>query len=122
MKNRDVILLVNTGALNATALDLPASDAYKLIGFKRALRKQLEEIIEREKEIGDNEALMNEMRNEDITLGGVKTMSYESYHALSVENKSVAVTNNEGNLIGRFAPFALCEEILEGVLWVAPEE
>lgn len=121
MKNGDVILMVNTGVLNATALDLPAADAYKLVGFKRAIRKQLDEIVARQNEIGDNEALRAELANEEITLD-CKAMSYESYHALEVENKAVQVINNEGKLIGTFAPFALCEEMLEGVLWKAPEE
>ena len=121
MKNRDVILLINTGALNTTSLDLPAADAYKLIGFKRALRKQLDEIIARQNEIGDNEALRAELMNEDITLD-CKVMSYESFHALEVENKAVQVSDKDGNAIGTFAPFAICEELLEGVFWQEPKE
>lgn len=121
MKNRDIILLANIGVLNATALDLPAADAYKLLGFKRAIRKQLDEIVAREREIDGNEALLEEMRNEEITLD-CKTMSYESFHALAAENRAVPVSDAAGKVIGRFAPFAICEELLEGVLWKAPEE
>lgn len=124
MKNRDVILLINMGALNATAHDLPASEAYKLIAFKRALRKQLEEIQKRQEEIGNDprkDELSVQMMMEEITLD-CKAMPFEAYHALANENKSVAVYDKDNNLIGRFDPFAINEEALEGVLWVAPEE
>lgn len=124
MTNRDVVIIVNTGALNATAHDLPASDAYKLIAFKRAIRKQLEEIRNRQEEIGDDprkEELLAELMKEEVKLD-CKTMDFGSYHALAKENRSVAVNDKNGNFIGRFDPFSRCEDALEGVLWRAPEE
>ena len=124
MKNIDIITLANTGALAATAHDLPVAHAYKLIAFKRAVRKQLEEIVEREKAIKDDpreEELRKELYNEEITLEGVKTMPFEVYHALARENRAVPMHTGKDQVV-QFDPFTISEDVLEGVLWVAPEE
>jgi len=124
MKNRTIILLVNNGVLSATAHDLDAANAYKLLGFKRAVKKQLDEIIEREKEIKDDpkaDELREELHNEEVKLD-CKTMPYGAFHALAKENRALPVFGQDGRQIGTSDPFSAFENELENVLWVAPEE
>lgn len=125
MTNQQVIILANTGALSATAHDLPAAEAYKLIPFKRAIRKALEEISKKQEEIPADDPKADELKaelmKEEVSLD-CKTMSFEAFHALANENKSVPVFDGEGKLIGRFDPFTISEDALENVLWKAPEE
>ena len=51
MKNIDIINLANGGILAITANDLDAAHAYKVIKFKKAVKKAFESIVESEKEI-----------------------------------------------------------------------
>jgi len=145
LKIKDIIVLFNNGICDTTEHDVPVADAYKASKFRRELRKAFDEVAERERalakdagfEIGKiSEAteeqrkrfheLQAEMLADEIELPGVKTMSYESYHILAKENRQTPVIlpgpgkEEERTII--VDPFRNCEEILEGVLWVAPEE
>lgn len=146
MKNGEIFNLVNNGVLNITANELDATHAYKVVKFKRTMKKAYDAIIETEKdflkEVGikdaqafddEMEALkksgenpeklekmdaqikrLNEMRSnvlkEDVTLEDVKTMPYEQFHILQKENARLP-----------HRPLNNFEDVLEGVLWTAPE-
>ena len=73
-------------------------------------QKELEEMVEKLKKFNE---LYTELLKDESELEGVKTMPYESYHALAKENKDV---NKNLDIFEVFAGE------LEGVLWVAPKE
>lgn len=143
-------MAANGGVLEATSLTLPAKSAYLLYKFQKAIRSALDKVQQSEKEllkssgIDDPEAfdkrreelskiqdateeerseremlmsqfekfceLRKELYEEDVQLD-VKAFDYDSWHALKKEN------NKNGRDI--FSPL---EPILEGILWLAPEE
>ena len=136
-----VIALVNNGLLNTTEHDVPVADAYKASKFRRELKKAFDEIVEREKALAETagidinemdkasdeakakfQDLRAEMFKDEIELN-VKPMPYESFHALAKENRQtpIQLPGAEGKTI-TVDPFRNCEDILEGILWVAPEE
>lgn len=150
MTNQEVRVLLFSGVLDATALTLPAKSAYKLYKFQKSLRKAIETIQESEKElatkagIDDTSAFdarmeelrkietpteaeekeiaemnqklsaFNEMRFElykedaDVT---ATAMVYEDWHELKKENHT-----KDRDI------FSPVETLLEGILWLAPEE
>lgn len=147
LKNSTIITLCNAGILNTTEHDVPVKDAYKAFAFRKSLQKSLGVIIEKEKDLRvaagidpkNPDAATEEQRKRFEELYGeflndetevkASVMSYESYHALANENKQVKiqipVQTKEGKPVTKtiFAdPFRDCEDLLEGVLWVAPEE
>lgn len=61
--------------------------------------------------------LREKLYNDDASLEGVKTMPYDQWHALQRENKAVQFNGNTVNILDSIA-----EELLEGILWVSPEE
>ena len=145
MKNINIINLLNNNILAITANDLDAAQAYKVLKFKRAVKKADDDITEAEKALikevgiedpeafdkeraelrksGDNPERLAELDkqgsrffelrgnlyNEDVKLD-VKAIPYEQFHILQKENE---------NIKGR--PLNSFEELLENVLWVAPE-
>lgn len=147
MKNIDIIGLVNGGALAITANELGAEHAYKVLKFKKAVKKAFEAYLDAEKDIlkesgienpeafdaerkklaasGANpkrlaelnkafarfSALRSNLYKDEAHLEEVKAMPYAAFHELQKENK---------NLAGK--PLNTFEDILEGVLWTAPEE
>lgn len=146
MKTIDILNLANAGILSISANDLDAAHAYKVLKFKKAVKKAFESIMESEREIlkeagiedavafdkerkeliesGSNSKRREEMNKqlsrvlelrsnlykEDVELD-CKTIPFEQFHALQCENKDLA---NK--------PLNAFEEILEGVLWEAPNE
>ena len=129
IKNNLLVILAQVGGLNITANNLSAADAYKVIKFRRAVAKAFEalgdaekaiikdcglEIVEKGELNGTDEAkakfrkLQAELYNDEVDLGDIKTISFESWHELKKENKALAN--------------AYVEDNLEGVLWNAPEE
>lgn len=147
MKNFEIFNLVNSEVLAITANELDAAHAYKVVKFKRAIRKAFDAISEAEKDflkeagIEDAQAfdteraeliktnsnadrleelnkqfdrfneLRNTMINEEADLGDIKELPFDQFHLLQKENKDL-----------RFKPLNTFEDILEGVLWSAPEE
>ena len=75
------------------------------------------ELHSMEKKIQEIQGLQNELREEDITLAGVKTMPYDVWHDLQNENKSVEISGKTIDVLSGDV-----EEVLEGVLWDSPEE
>lgn len=146
MKTIDILNLTNAGILSITANDLDAAQAYKVLKFKKAVKKAFESIMESEQEIlkeagiedavafdkerkeliesGANPKRLEEMNKqlsrvlelranlykEDMELD-CKALPFEQFHALQCENKDLA---NK--------PLNTFEDLLEGVLWEAPEE
>jgi len=144
-----IIQLVNLGVLNTTEHDVPVEDAYKASKFRRALKKASDEVIEREKALAKEAGIEDygkgseapeearkrfaelkaELYKDSIDLPGIKPMSYASFHALSKENRDVPIQVPALDKDGKETlatinvdVFRNCEEILEGVLWVAPAE
>ena len=147
MKNYDILNLVNGGILAITANDLDAAHAYKVLKFKKAVRKAFDAIAEAEKDVlkeagiedgaafdkermeltksGENAERLEELNNtfkrfaelrsnlynEDATLENVKTVPFDAFHQLQKENKDI-----------EHKPLNFFEDLLEGVLWDAPEE
>lgn len=147
MKNIDILKLANTGVFLISANTLDAAHAYKVIKFKGAVRKIVEAIDEEQKAIAKEAGIEDtaafdreraelrktnsnperlaeldkqlgrfiELREnfykEPVELEGVKTIPYEQFFALQKENKDL-----EGKPLEAYA------DLLEGVLWAAPEE
>ena len=144
MKNYDILNLVNGGIFAVTANDLDASQAYKVLKFKKAVKKAFDNIAESEKsllaEVGIEDAqafdkereeltksgenaerlaeldktlerylgLRKNLYDEEVTLEGIKTIPYETFHELQKENRELS--NKPLNVFDSL------------VLWVAPEE
>lgn len=51
MKNLEIIIMVNSGILNITNHELPASSAYKIVKFRNVLQKAFDNIQELEKSL-----------------------------------------------------------------------
>lgn len=146
MKHIDILNLTNAGVLAITANDLDAAHAYKVLKFKKAVKKAFESIMESEREIlkeagiedaaafdkerkeliesGSNKERLDELDKqlsrvielrgnlykEEVELD-CKTIPFEQFHLLQRENKDLA---NK--------PLNAFEDLLEGVLWEAPNE
>ena len=146
MKHIDILNLTNAGVLAITANDLDAAHAYKVLKFKKAIKKAFESIMESEREIlkesgiedavafdkerkeliesGSNKERLDELNKqlsrvielrgnlykEEVELD-CKTIPFEQFHLLQCENKDLA---NK--------PLNAFEDLLEGVLWEAPNE
>lgn len=147
MKNHNIISLTNAGILSISANNLEAVFAYKVIKFKKAVKKALDAIMSAENDIlkevniedvvafnkeradlrksgADKKRLaeldktyerfiklQENLYNEEVVLEGVTPLSFEQFHELQKENKELP---NK--------PLNVFEEILEGVLWEAPNE
>lgn len=124
-----LIALCNSGLLNTTEHDVHVVDAYKASKFRREVGKAIKDVIAREqeliKEAGDDAArrkeLLDAYHGDEIDIP-VTPMSYESFHALSKENRAVRVYDDSGKLLAICDPFRDFEGDLEGVLWLAPAE
>ena len=146
MKNIDILNLVNSGILYISANELDSTQAYKVIKFKKEIKNALNAIVESEKDIlkeagiedgmafdKEREELMKsnsnpkrieemnkqyarfaELRNslydEEVKID-CKALPFEQYHELQKENKEL-----------KGKPLNVFEDLLEGLLWVAPEE
>lgn len=151
MNKADIINLVNAGVPGITNLTLDGKHAYKVLKFRRALlavhgqlrdefsaifkeagiedpqafdkeRNELHAISPRtpdeEKRMAELDAIFarykeleGEMLKEEVKLDCVP-MPYEDFHALQKENEKICPALAHGYI----------EDVLEGVLWTAPEE
>lgn len=93
--------------------------------------EQKNELAELEGKLRKFQDLWKELMDDETELDGVKTMSYESFHALSKENRNtrVSVPTGEKGKDGspKFATvfvdvFDMFAGDLEGILWTAPED
>lgn len=128
LKNNIIVALVNMGGTALTASTINVADAYKVIKFRRSLKKAFDEIADKERDIlkdlgievgeggklsGDEEKIkrFSELQKtlyEDQSEIESKTMPYETWHELQKENKPLQNP--------------LIEDALEGILWEAPAE
>lgn len=128
LKNNIIVALVNMGGTALTASTINVADAYKVIKFRRSLRKAFDDIADKERDIlkdlgievgeggklsGDEEKIkrFSELQKtlyEDQSEIESKTMPYETWHELQKENNSLQNP--------------IIEDALEGILWEAPAE
>ena len=143
MKNYDIINLVNCGVLVITANDIEASHAYKVLKFKKAVRKAYEAIIDSDKafleEVGitDPEAFDKERKEATdpariAEMGKTARRLFELRKARDNEDAALegvktipyevfhALQKENKDIQGK--PLNAFEDILEGVLWEAQEE
>ena len=146
MKKLDILSMNDAGVFAITANTLDANHAYAVLKFKREGRKAFDSIMDSERaileEVGitnppafdrereqltksqENPTRLEELNNtfnrfselrkalyeEKIELE-LTPLPYEQFHAIQVENKDLP---NK--------PLNVFEDLLEGVLWIAPEE
>ncbi len=150
MKKQTIIVLANAGIAAMTNHSLAPEHAYKVVKFRKALTAALEgigkdeETIRKDAGIDDPQAfdkelgelresnanpkrleemeaqlkrfneLRMEMLKEEVELD-CKTLPYAEWHKLQCENKEVG--EDKRDLLSGWV-----EDVLEGVLWVAPKE
>lgn len=150
MKKQTIIVLANAGIAAMTNHSLAPEYAYKVVKFRKALNAALEaigkdeETIRKDAGIDDPQAfdkelmelresksnpkrleemegqlkrfneLRMEMLKEEVELD-CKTLPYAEWHKLQCENKEVG--EDKRDLLSGWV-----EDVLEGVLWVAPED
>lgn len=90
----------------------------RLNDLRGKLREEAEdtELAGMEKTIAEIQGLQKELKNEDVVLD-VKTMPYDVWHELQNENKAVPFDELTRDVLS-----GEVEELLEGVLWEAPNE
>lgn len=129
LSNQLILALVSHGALYITATTLDASQAYKVLKFRRIVAKAIDKLREAEialiRECGlditdkgeitgqdSGKERFGRMRNElyaDSTeTDDVNLIPYSSWHTLQQENKGLAD--------------AYIEDSLEGILWQSDED
>lgn len=145
MKNIDIFNLANAGVLAISANDLDSAHAYKVMKFKRAIRKAFESLAEAEKDllkeagIEDGAAFDKELarlRKDNSEPERLAEMEQELSRYLSLRE---ALYDEEVTLDCKTIPFEqfhilqkenkdingkplnIFDDILEGVLWVEPE-
>lgn len=102
------------GIEDAAAFDAQFKELHEKEELTNEEVEQLKELSEKyNKFIGLRQALLND----DANLEGVKTMPYEQWFTLKAENREKILPN--GSKVEVFPDWA--EEILEGVLWEAPD-
>ena len=77
-------------------------------------QKELEEMNDQYKRFA---GLREELYKEEVLLAGVKTIPYEEWHKLQEENKEVQTAFGKQDVLS-----GQVEDLLENVLWRAPEE
>lgn len=147
MKNIDIINLVNGGALAITANDLGAEHAYKVLKFKKAVRKAYDAVLDSEKDIlkeagiedgiafdkernelresGSNAERLAELDKIFTRFAELRSKLYNEEAELG-DIKTIPFSafhdlQRENKELDH-RPLNYFEEALEGVLWAAPEE
>ena len=129
LKNTTIIALAKCGALSIKTSSIQASEAYKVLKFRRAIQRTFAEIQESERAIvaecnltvtengtieGEESGkerfaeLQSALYNEEQEIGDIKSVSYEDWHTLQQDNE------------GLCDPYI--EDELENILWIAPTE
>ncbi len=103
--------------------DTGIEDAKAFDDELKNLREKISRTDEEQARLDEMEAqlkrfveLRNEMLNEDVDLN-IKTMPYEAWHALQKENCEREINGKKADILSGYV-----EDLLEGVLWEAPEE
>lgn len=146
MKNIEILNLANAGVLAITANDLDAAHAYKVLKFKKAVKKAFESILEAEKDIikeagiedaqafdKERKELMeskaNPERLEELNKQFCRFMELRNNlygeevsldcKTLPFEQFHILQKENKGI---QDKPLNIFEDALEGVLWEEPKE
>lgn len=148
MKNADIVALMNGGIQNITSVTLPASQAYKVYKFKRAIEtaynaivdshkgilkqvgiEDLQEFQKRHKELSDIKERTSEEQTEldslvkkDKDAGKLVQELYEDATNLDVKALPYEDWHNLQAENKDVKLLTYLEPMLEGVLWTAPEE
>ncbi len=75
------------------------------------------ELSEMESRLARLSALQAELRGEEVKLEGIAPMTYVYWHDLQNENKSVEFGDEKRDILSGWV-----EELLENILWTAPED
>lgn len=146
MKNIDILNLANTGVLAITANDLDAAQAYKVLKFKKAVRKAFEAIIESERDIlkeagiEDGQAFdkeRNELRENGSNPERLAELDKQFSRFMDLRNnlykedveldckvmpyEQFHILQKENKEV-QGKPLNVFEDVLEGVLWEEPKE
>ena len=94
----------------------------ELNGKEKLTNKEQEELATKlatDKRLGE---MRETMLSEEASLSEAKTMPYEQWKRLQDENKEriLYYRDNRGNITGTKELLMVYEEMLEGILWVAP--
>ena len=146
MKNIDILNLANAGVLEITTNDLDAAQAYKVLKFKKAVRKAFEGIMESEREIikeaGIEDAVAFDKERKELRENG---SNHERLAELDKQfSRFMELRNNlykedveldckvmpyeqfhilqKENKDVQGKPLNVFEDVLEGVLWEEPNE
>lgn len=148
MKNADIVALVNGGIQNITSVTLPASQAYKVYKFKRAIEaaynaivdsqkgilkqvgiEDLQEFQKRYKELSDikdrtsdEQAEFESLVKKDKDAGKLVQELYEDTTNLDVKALPYEDWHNLQSENKDVKLLTYLEPMLEGVLWTAPDE
>lgn len=106
-------LLSDCGVEDARAFDARLEE---LRAVENPTDEQKAELNEKTEIVNRYVALRNQMYGEDVTLDCHK-IPYEEWFKLQNENKEVEVFGRKVDVLS-----GLAEDVLEGVLWEAPEE
>lgn len=146
MKNIDILNLANTGILSITANDLDSAQAYKVLKFKKAVRKAFEAIIESERDIlkeagiEDGQAFdkeRNELRENGSNPERLAELDKQFSRFMELRNnlykedveldckvmpyEQFHILQKENKEV-QGKPLNVFEDVLEGVLWETPNE
>ena len=141
MKNIDLLNLVNAGILGITANDLDASQAYKVLKFKRAVKRAFSDVAESERgllsEVGIADPGAFDKERQDCTdperkaeldktfdrFNELRKNLYEEEVKLDCKTLPFDAFHalQRENKAQKAAPLNAFEDVLEGVLWESPE-
>lgn len=146
MKTIDILNLANAGILSITANDLDAAHAYKVLKFKKAVKKAFESIMESEREIlkeagiedavafdkerkeliesGSNPKRLEEMNKQLSRVLELRSNLYKEEVELDCKAlpfEQFHALQQENKDLER-KPLNAFEDLLEGVLWETPNE
>ena len=148
MKNADIVALMNGGIQNITSVTLPASQAYKVYKFKRAIEAAYNSIVDSQKGILKQVGIedLQEFQKRYKELSDIKERTSEEQAEL---DSLVKKDKDAGNLVQELygdttnldvkaLPYedwhnlqaenkdvkllTYLEPMLEGIFWLAPEE
>lgn len=104
----------DAGIEDPQAFDKELAD---LRAIEKPTDEQSEKLSEMEAKLRRFIELRVEMLNEDVPLEGVKAMPYDAWHKLQCENAEKEINGRKVDILSGYV-----EDILEGILWVAPKE
>ncbi len=104
----------DAGIKDASAFD---KELFELRKNKERGAEQQERLNEMEDALRRFHGLREQMLEEEIEFDGVKALPYEEWRLLQDENKEKEINGRKVDILS-----GEIEDLLEGVLWTAPEE